>query len=246
LNKFIIMPVYNESLQDIVTELYKWASCDIKGVVIVWKGRVSSMVTSTINTLSPIHPIVVREQRIDKYPGLAGAYEQGLVEIRQIYTFIQDDDYIITIDCGSWNPLDLMYAFAVTSVSQAYLGVRRKEYVRDLKFRVRNTYRRWLSLVGSWLIARKSGVSPSVDYTCGYRMYSVKLLKQLNISGKDVPNRLYHAKLAVNILRYYRGDTDHNWEMFECDPQSDDTKTALNLTDAFKSLYYVLKGKLGE
>lgn len=225
--RVVVFPIKNERYSDVIAYLQSWDGRARELVVVADCKPLVKQALEGCRFPGGLRIWYVEQDHF-RYRGLSGAYEQGVV----FALTLPMAEWVITVDCGTWQPSQITAALDATVSERAWFGVRPLTGGRSrLKL--------FLTQFGGALIRRRTGVG-IIDPTCGYRAYAAETLREIDFAANGVPNRLYHAKLAVQVqcvvALAYIGE-------FLCTHRP--TPSKMRLRDAVTALWYVLRGGLG-
>jgi len=212
--RVVVLPIKNERYSDVIAYLQSWDGRARELVVVADCKPLVKQALEGCRFPGGLRIWYVEQDHF-RYRGLSGAYEQGVV----FALTLPMAEWVITVDCGTWQPSQITAALDATVSERAWFGVRPLTGGRSrLKL--------FLTQFGGALIRRRTGVG-IIDPTCGYRAYAAETLREIDFAANGVPNRLYHA---------YIGE-------FLCTHRP--TPSKMRLRDAVTALWYVLRGGLG-
>ena len=184
-NIYIILPAYNEEqslpkLLDRINFIFFDSGLNLK-VLVVNDG-------STDNTLDVVNQSIekleVPIEIIDLQPnrGLAGAIKEGLFE--GVNRCESDEDIIIVMDADNTHTPGLLMRM-VRMITEGHDIVIASRYKSGARVVGLSRFRKMLSFGASILFRTLVGIEGVKDYTCGYRAYRSKILRQAFDQYKD-------------------------------------------------------------
>lgn len=225
--RVVVLPIRNERYSDVIAYLRSWDGWAREVVIIA---DCKPLVRQALEGCR--FPNGLRIWYVDqdhfRYHGLSGAYEQGLV----FALTLPMTEWVIIADCGAWQSSQISIALDATTSERAWFGVRPSTGGRS-------RFKQLLTQLGGALIRRRTGIG-TLDPTCGYRAYAAEVLREIDFAANGVPNRLYHAALAVRVQQVialaYIGE-------FLCTHRT--TASRMRLRDVLDAFWYLLRGGLG-
>jgi dolichol-phosphate mannosyltransferase len=171
---WVLLPAYHEEanlpplLRDLRDTMARWPSAPPYHVVVVDDGSRDG----TAAAAASVEGVPVTVLRHPQNRGLGAAMRTG---IEHVLARAPDEDLLAAMDADHTHPPELLPRMVALAAEGAPLVIASR-YQPGAEIHGLVAWRRWLSAVAS-LVLRAAFPCGARDYTCGYRLYRVGLLR---------------------------------------------------------------------
>ncbi|MDJ0972911.1 MAG: glycosyltransferase family 2 protein [Planctomycetota bacterium] len=168
-----LLPAYNEAanlpplLADFRETMHAWDDAPTARVVVVDDGSTDETAAAARGVEGLDVTVLVH----DPNQGLGAAMRTG---ITHVLAHGQDDDLLVTMDADHTHPPELIPGMVAKAHAGADLVIASR-FQPGAEVHGLDALRTWISVVASWLL--RCLFPGARDYTCGYRVYRVGLLR---------------------------------------------------------------------